>query len=220
MSKCRVWVLPGMGADSRIFRAFKFPWNATYLEWIQPLEGESLSSYADRLLDPYPIQSNDLIFGYSFGGIVAQDWASRNKVQRVVLLNSLHHETSLRPLYQRLAKTKVLSWAPNGFMVKLITFMARLNSQPSRELDLVLETMEQFECQYYRWVLNAVINWNPATPLAPVDTIYGELDPVFPVKKPSKDRYWILPGATHLSFTTHSAQISKLLKEKVDPVLV
>ena len=88
MSECRVWVLPGMGADSRIFKSFKFPWNATYLEWIEPKTEESLSEYADRLLGAYPIKENDLIFGYSFGGIVAQDWASRNKVQRVVLLNS------------------------------------------------------------------------------------------------------------------------------------
>ena len=105
MSDCRVWVLPGMGADSRIFKSFRFPWNATYLEWIEPLQNESLSAYADRLLDRYPIQRNDLLFGYSFGGIVAQDWASRNKVQRVVLLNSLHHEAQLRPLYRNLAAT-------------------------------------------------------------------------------------------------------------------
>ena len=26
MSDCRVWVLPGMGADSRIFKSFRFPW--------------------------------------------------------------------------------------------------------------------------------------------------------------------------------------------------
>ena len=119
MSDCRVWVLPGMGADSRIFKSFRFPWNATYLEWIEPLQNESLSAYADRLLDRYPIQENDLLFGYSFGGIVAQDWASRNKVQRVVLLNSLHHEARLRPLYRNLAATGVLNWAPEGSIIRI-----------------------------------------------------------------------------------------------------
>ena len=220
MSDCRVWVLPDMGADSRIFKSFRFPWNATYLEWIEPLQNESLSAYADRLLDRYPIQENDLLFGYSFGGIVAQDWASRNKVQRVVLLNSLHHEAKLRPLYRNLASTGVLNWAPEGSIIKIIKFIVRLNSQPSRTLDLMLETMEQFECQYYRWVLKAVLKWERPTPLAPVDTILGELDPVFTLQKPSTDRFWILEGATHLSFSSHSTQISNLLKEKVDPVLV
>lgn len=219
MSDCRVWVLPGMGADSRIFRSFKFPWNATYLEWIEPREGETLPAYADRLLDRYPIKENDLLFGYSFGGIVAQDWASRNKVQRVVLLNSLHHEATLRPLYRNLASTGVLSWAPKGTIFKLIKFITRLNSKPSRQLDLLLETMEQFQCQYYRWVLRSVLDWERPTPLAPVDVILGELDPVFTIQKPSKDRLWILKGATHLSFTSHSNEISNLLKEKVDPVL-
>jgi pimeloyl-ACP methyl ester carboxylesterase len=208
-----------MGADSRIFKSFKFPWNATYLEWIEPQAGETLSAYADRLLDRYNIQENDLLFGYSFGGIIAQDWASRNKVQRVVLLNSLHHEATLRPLYRNVAATGVLTWAPKGSIFKLIKLIARLNSTPSRQLDLLLETMEQFECQYYRWVLRAVLDWERPTPLAPVDVILGEFDPVFTIQKPSKDRFWVLKGATHLSFTSHSNEISNLLKEKVDPVL-
>ena len=36
------------------FKSFKFPWNATYLEWIEPETEESLSEYADRLLGAYP----------------------------------------------------------------------------------------------------------------------------------------------------------------------
>jgi len=79
MREARVWVLPGLGADSRIFRNLEFPWSATFLEWTLPEVGESLSSYADRLLAPHDIQEHDLLFGYSFGGIVAQDWASRHR---------------------------------------------------------------------------------------------------------------------------------------------
>mgnify|MGYP001361527726 FL=1 len=220
MSECRVWVLPGMGADSRIFKSFRFPWNATFLEWIEPKTDESLSEYADRFLGAYPIQPNDLLFGYSFGGIVAQDWASRNEVQRVVLLNSLHYEAVLKPMYRNLGFTGILRWAPEGMILSLIKGMTRLKTKPSRQLDLLLETMEQFDCKYYRWVLTAILYWEKPIPLAPVDTILGELDPVFSIQKPSKDRFWILQGATHLSFTTHSAQISNLLKEKVDPTLV
>ena len=220
MSECRVWVLPGMGADSRIFKSFRFPWNATFLEWIEPKTDESLSEYADRFLGAYPIKPNDLLFGYSFGGIVAQDWASRNEVQRVVLLNSLHYEAVLKPMYRNLGFTGILRWAPEGMILSLIKGMTRLKTKPSRQLDLLLETMEQFDCKYYRWVLTAILHWEKPIPLAPVDTILGELDPVFSIQKPTKDRFWILQGATHLSFTTHSAQISNLLKEKVDPTLV
>jgi len=216
----RVWVLPGMGADSRIFRNIEFPWAATFLEWITPLEDETLEAYAERMLSDYDIQPQDLIFGYSFGGIVAQQWATKHPVQRIVLLNSLHHEAQIRPLFRRLAKTNVLSWAPKGFIRGLIFFMARLNSKPSRHLDLILEVMEQFDCDYYRWVLDKVLAWSADAPKCPVDFIQGEFDPVFPVFETSRERTWILKGATHMSFQTHSQEISALLKEKVDPVLI
>ena len=216
----RVWVLPGMGADSRIFRSINFPWAATYLEWISPLEDESLQAYAERMMSDYDIQPNDLIFGYSFGGIVAQQWATKHPVQRIVLLNSLHHEAKIRPLFRRLARTNVLTWAPEGFIRGLIFFMARLNSKPSRHLDLILEVMEQFDCNYYRWVLGQVMNWQQEAPKCPVDFIQGEFDPVFPLFQTEHPRTWILKGATHLSFQTHGREISALLKEKVDPALL
>jgi len=219
MTEARVWVLPGMGADSRIYRKFSFPWNATYLEWIMPKENESIASYADRMLDPHPIGENDLLFGFSLGGIVAQEWASRNKVQRVIILNSVHFETPLRPLYGRLAKTGILKWAPKGSVRAFIFFMARLNSRPKAELNHVLEMMEQFPCNYYRWVLWAVMNWDRPSPLCPVDSIRGDRDVVFPYENQKAAHDWVLTNATHISFQTHSSQIANLLKEEVDPLL-
>ena len=219
MRKPRVWVLPGMGADSRIFRDISFPWPATYLEWILPEEGEPLNQYADRLLAPHKIDTNDLLFGYSFGGIIAQDWASRNKVQRVVLLNSLHHSVDVRPQYRRMAATGILNWTPDHSIRRLIFFMARLNSRPTRGLDLVLEMMEQFPPEYYHWVLQSVLDWKHPEPLCPVDTIGGSLDLVFPELPKAPNRGYTLEHATHLSFLTHSKEISALLKEAVDPTL-
>jgi len=218
MREARVWVLPGLGADSRIFRNLEFPWSATFLEWTLPEVGESLSSYADRLLAPHDIQEHDLLFGYSFGGIVAQDWASRHQVQRVVLLNSLQYSSPLRPLFKRIAATGILNWAPKGSIRRLIFFMARLNSRPSAHFEGVIEMMEQFPCDYYRWVLKSVLNWDRPTPKCPVDSVTSDWDLVFPECEPS-DRCWTLSRATHLSFLTHAQEISTLLKEKVDPML-
>lgn len=220
MHKPRVWVLPGMGADSRIFRSFKFPWSATFLEWLDPKDGETISSYADRLLKEHDIAENDLIFGYSFGGIIAQDWASRNKVQRVVLLNSLHYKSSVRPFFRVLSFTGILRWAPKDSIMKFIFFLARLNSKPSSHLDLTLEMMEQFDDRYYRWVLKHVLSWNHPTPLCPIDVIQGEVDPVFLNSTYEQKRTWTLKNAAHLSFQTHGPEISYLLKEHVDPALV
>ena len=220
MHKPRVWVLPGMGADSRIFRSLTFPWSATFLEWLDPKDGETISSYADRLLNGHDIADNDLIFGYSFGGIVAQDWASRNKVQRVVLLNSLHHKSTVRPFFRLLSLTGILRWAPKNSVIKFIFFLARLHSKPTSQLDLTIEMMEQFDDRYYRWVLKQILSWNHPTPLCPIDVIQGEVDPVFLHSTYEEKRTWTLKDAAHLSFQTHGQEISYLLKEYVDPALV
>ncbi|MEY2963909.1 MAG: hypothetical protein RL754_1170 [Bacteroidota bacterium] len=218
MRKNRVWVLPGMGADSRIFKSIQFPWDATYLEWIMPEEKESIASYSERLLSHHPISKDDLIFGYSLGGIVAQDWASRHEVKKVVLLNSLHYSVPLRAQYRRLAAMGVLNWTPDESIRRLIFFMARLNTEGSRNFELVLEMMEQFPPEYYHWVLEAVLQWDAPTPKCEVISIGGSADLVFPESNIPQPHY-VLEGATHLSFLSHGKEISALLKEKVDSVL-
>tara|TARA_B100000795_G_scaffold156406_1_gene117354 strand:- start:3825 stop:4388 length:564 start_codon:yes stop_codon:yes gene_type:complete len=187
---------------------------------LDPKDGETISSYADRLLNGHDIADNDLIFGYSFGGIVAQDWASRNKVQRVVLLNSLHHKSTVRPFFRLLSLTGILRWAPKNSVIKFIFFLARLHSKPTSQLDLTIEMMEQFDDRYYRWVLKEILSWNHPTPLCPIDVIQGEVDPVFLHSTYEEKRTWTLKDAAHLSFQTHGQEISYLLKEYVDPALV
>ena len=219
MHKPRIWVLPGMGSDSRIFKHLQFPWPATFLEWIAHREGEDLSAYAERLLRPYPIAEQDLLLGYSLGGIVAQDWASKHRVQRVIVINSLHYSLEVRPLFHRLAKTGVLEWSSPESLRKLIFFMARLNSTPSEELENYLEMMEQFPPEHYTWVLKNVLDWKRPTPLCPVESFTGTLDLVFPHLPADLPFNHLLKNATHLSLITHSEEISRVLKVEVDPLL-
>ena len=96
--------------------------------------------------------------------------------------------------------------------------MARLNSRPTTHFEGIIEMMEQFPCDYYRWVLKAVVNWSRPVPLCPVDSVKSDSDVVFP-EVHGLDRCWTLNRATHLSFLTHAKEISTLLKEKVDPML-
>lgn len=219
MHKPRVWVIPGMGSDSRIFRKLKFPWPATFLEWIPTQPDDTIESYSERLLGQLPIASEDLLFGYSLGGIIAQDWASRHQVQRVIILSSLHHTVQIRPLFRRLARTGMLDWSSPEGIRHLIFFMARLNSTPSRVLDLYLEMMEQFPPEHYTWTLKHVLSWDHPTPLCPVHSFRGTLDLVFPDAPKDISRHHDLRLATHLSLITHSAEISAYLKDTIDPTL-
>jgi pimeloyl-ACP methyl ester carboxylesterase len=218
MTKRRIWVLPGMGADSRIFRNITFPWPATFLEWIVPRREETLDAYTERLLAPHPIEPTDLIFGYSFGGIVGQCWGKNHSCAGIILLNSLHFSNSHRRAFDRLNRIGILHWGADHWLRNFIFFMARLNSRPNEKLESIIEMMEQFDNHYYQWVIERVLTWDHAKVETPIYSLCGSEDVVFPVCQ-NGAKAWTLQGANHLSFQTHAAEISKVLKEQILPLV-
>jgi hypothetical protein len=66
-----LYLFSGLGADKRIFQRLDLSGYAVnYIEWILPLEGETIEQYASRLLCQITAPNPTLI-GLSFGGIMA-----------------------------------------------------------------------------------------------------------------------------------------------------
>ena len=83
----RVLLLPGLGADARLFRAQAESLKIEVPAWPPFHSGESLQSFAGRLFaglaDP-----PDVIGGASFGGMVALEMAAIMQPKAVLLVGS------------------------------------------------------------------------------------------------------------------------------------
>ena len=109
MQKIPIYFMPGLAASPQIFEYIRLPedtFEIYFLEWILPLEEESLKSYALRISENIR-HENPVLIGVSFGGILVQEITNIIKVRKTIIISSVK---SMEEFPQRMTfakKTKI-----------------------------------------------------------------------------------------------------------------
>src|SRR5690554_6052070 len=98
----KIYLFSGLGVDQRVFDTINFDGlNAEFIDWINPLEKETITEYAARI--SRKISEKDVILiGLSFGGIIAIEVAKIIPVKKVILIASAKTKVEL-PVLCRIA---------------------------------------------------------------------------------------------------------------------
>ncbi|MFD2146856.1 alpha/beta fold hydrolase [Mucilaginibacter antarcticus] len=66
----KIFLIAGLGADTRIYNNIELgeEHDITPVDWIEPNERDTLSTYAQKLIHQYNITPNAVIIGNSLGG--------------------------------------------------------------------------------------------------------------------------------------------------------
>ncbi|AMR33324.1 hypothetical protein A0256_18815 [Mucilaginibacter sp. PAMC 26640] len=94
----RVFLLSGMGADSRLYKNIVLPvgFDGIAMDWISPAQTDSLATYATKLILYFHIQPGDVVIGNSLGGMIAVEIAKQVKLVKVILISSIKKSRKLR----------------------------------------------------------------------------------------------------------------------------
>jgi pimeloyl-ACP methyl ester carboxylesterase len=182
----RIFTLPGLGFDSRIFSNIDFGGaDVRHLEWVEPLSvDEPIGAYAGRMAASLGPPARDVVLiGHSFGGVMAQEIARHVPVDKIILVSSVKSRREL-PLWFRAVE---ILGVHRIFYKKLILssfpLWARLGGYTSPEDRALFRSMiarQSDTC--LQWSLRAIARWRPAAPPAcPVVHLHGTGDQTFPV---------------------------------------
>ena len=212
----RFVLLPGLGADGRMFRAQKAAFARLETpNWIPPAPGESLFDYSQRfaeiLLRDGPI---DILGGASLGGIVALQMAPRVKPRVVVLCGSGRAPEVFPkwvriclPVFSRMPLRRLLRAA----MLPPLRGIIGPTRPPASELfDAMLRDADP---DFVTWAIRALRGWTEVDPGAPVLAIHGRHDRLFPVKRVEPNH--IVEGAAHVPSMSHPAEVNAWLERVV-----
>lgn len=199
----RIVLIPGMGADHRLFDGIELPGHEVLrTAWIPHREGERLSAYAGRFADHYGVGTADILIGVSMGGIVAGAMAQRVPPQRLILISSCTDIRQLSPLIAVLSP--VGPYSPFG----LARLLPRGLMPAQRKL--ALEMFEAQDMAFIRWACGAVMLWTGAPRLPGTVTIHGSADRVFPIRRqPQVDV--TIQGGGHLMVIDRAAEVADAL---------
>lgn len=183
-NKTHVYFMPGMAANSSIFKHIKLPedqFEQHLLSWFVPDRNMTLSEYALKMTTRI-MHENIILIGVSFGGMLVQEMARHIKTRKVIVVSSVKHESEL-PKRMLFAKyTKIHKLLPTG-LVNNVELLAKyaFGETVNKRLELYEEYLSVKDKYYIDWSIDQIVNWKSSYCPECLVHIHGEKDNVFPI---------------------------------------
>ena len=201
------YLIPGLGADERVFRRLRLPGPRQVLSWLKPESPtEPLVHYAARLAEAVPADEPCWLVGVSFGGLLAQEIGRLRPLARVVPISSLSSPRDLPPLLRLAGTTGLRRLLPFG-LLKGLPRLAQwfFGARDSTEYRLLRQILRDTDPNFARWATQLLAWRGPGLPGA-VPARHPR-----PLATPRRSPYR-LPG-TRRGIVSHAAWVSQVLQE-------
>jgi pimeloyl-ACP methyl ester carboxylesterase len=211
-------LIPGMGADERIFRAQKAAFGLVRVpNWIPPTRNETLIAYARRFAGAVDPHRPCYIGGASFGGVLALEMASYLDARAVFLIGSIR---SPREMAWLIRSSRPMSRLALALPFPLVRSLARASLYSAGNYSSIgtrslLTQVADADADFLRWATRALLGWTPSAEIGrlPIHQIHGGNDRVFPASRSRADV--IVPGAGHLLSVTHADLVNSFIAERI-----
>jgi len=178
-----IYLFSGLGTDERIFRYIDFSGFTVHcIQWIAPLKGETIQSYARRLT-PQIHSYKPVLIGVSFGGIMAVEVAKIIAVDKIILISSATTKYEL-PFCYRLAGTLYLhKLLPTGLLKHPNHFTYWLfGIKNKKDKDLLAAILRDTNTHFMKWAIEKIATWQNMYKPAPLVHLHGTKDRILPYR--------------------------------------
>jgi hypothetical protein len=182
MTVPKIYLIPGMGADGRLFEGLRRAGlDFEVLEFIPALAGETLRAYALRLGGAIDRSRPFIVGGVSLGGIMAGEIATAMGAEKLWLISSLKHSGEMPPHF------KLARYFP---VYKLISgkWWREHGPRDSRrgleawQIKILEDIRHDADPDFITWAMDAVLQWRRSRRdvHAQVLRVHGTRDLMFP----------------------------------------
>ncbi|MDQ2793951.1 MAG: alpha/beta hydrolase [Bacteroidota bacterium] len=205
------YLIPGLGADERVFQFLRLQGKVHVLRWLPPhTAAETLPPYAARLAAAVPEEQACWLVGVSFGGVLALEVAQLRPLARVVLISSFSGPQEL-PWLGRVARATGLHHLVPPQLLPRLPRVAQwfFGVKNGREYQLLRQILRDTDPAFTRWAIARLLQWpGRTTPVAL--RIHGTHDRLLPAGAAPGQH--LLPGG-HLIIISRAAEISRMLNQ-------
>ena len=212
----RIILIPGLGYDCQIFKNLSLDeFDVQCLNWIEPKTDEKIHDYSQRLFSKVKNSpKKTILVGHSLGGIVSQEIASVNQIEKIILISSIKSRTEL-PLSFKLVRPLMLDKLfTKKVSVKTIKFWGKSHGFETDTDKILFKNMvEKHTNSYLQWALRELSSWKEpkVSYKTKIIHIHGTNDKTLPYKLVSNPDITIENGS-HICVLKKAEIISRLIK--------
>ena len=204
-----IYLLPGLGADCRIFRNISFPYDTIHLELPVPESKTTLREYAYSFIPRIDTSREFILMGVSLGGMICSELADTLSPEKVILISSAKCRDELPGRY-RFQMYIPLNLLVPGKMTKWGGKVLAPVVEPDWGQDTIFRSMLMAKDPVYmRLTVNMIINWTKENYDSSIVHIHGDHDRTLPVRRVRHD--YLVPGGSHMMVYMRGEYLSKLI---------
>lgn len=193
----KISLIPGLGADSRIYKHIDPRGHeAININWLDPDKNDSLSSYAQKLIDHYHIEPGSIVIGNSLGGMLAIEIAKKVVLDKIILISSIKTVDEAPGYFKFFRYTRIHKLIPTGKLTSLEFLIEyAFGHMSDDDQQLFADMLRKTSPVFVKWAIDAILRWDNQIIPPNVYHITGDKDHVFPYKR--------IKGATIVKGGTH-----------------
>lgn len=206
------YLIPGMGANRRLYENYRLPGKIHYLEWEYVAGAETLTDYAAHLAGRIETKNN-IIVGSSMGGMMAVELSRIIKPALTVLISAptgRHQFPRSLKILDRIGLHRAMG--PNTLckLTKLCDTFMGFKTEEQRSM--FYEMMQSNGPDFLHYSVKAVLGWNNLDlPEGSFVQIIGDRDRLFDCRKIPGSI--VLKGSGHFSTYERSEEICSIIRD-------
>jgi pimeloyl-ACP methyl ester carboxylesterase len=211
----KVYLIPGLGADSRLFKNIQLPagYEIVLVDWLIPSETDTLTSYSQNIVSQYNMSDNSIVIGVSLGGMISVEIAKQLKLDKVILISSIK-TNSEAPWYFKFFRSLPVYKAIPGKLMTHLGFLVKpmFGQMKPDDLTLFKSMLQNSSPIFLKWAMRSALYWKNDVEFSNLYHIVGNKDLVFPyqnIKNPTA----VIKGGTHIMVFDKAAEINVLLAD-------
>lgn len=205
-----IYLFSGLGADERVFQKLDFSkYEVTFVEWNQPLKNEEIENYVMRII-PQIKQSNPILIGLSFGGMIAVEVAKKISTEKVILIASAKNRKEI-PFYFRWLGCMRIDLLIPVSLLKKSNFLSNwfFGIESNTDKLLLKQILSETDSIFLKWAIAKIVRWKNEMAIKNLIHIHGTTDRFLPIYFVQCDQKII--GGGHFMTLNKSEEMNKLL---------
>lgn len=207
-----IYLLPGQGADCRLFKYIEFPYDTIHLEFPVPEKKTSLREYALGFIPRIDTSRPYILIGVSLGGMICSELTDTLDPDITIVISSAKYRAELPGRYKFQKTIPLNKIIPKG-MTKWGAKVLAPIVEPARKQDKETfnSMIEAKDPAYLKRTVDMVINWDKEGYDDRIIHIHGDRDHTLPYRKVKYD--YLVEDGTHMMVYIRGDEVSKLINE-------
>jgi len=207
-----VYLIPGQGADYRLFKNLEIDsvFEVKHVHYFTPEKGLNMTDYARALSNQIDTTKTFYLVGVSLGGMLATEMGDFLKPEKIIVISSAKNRYEFPFRYRFQKKIPLYKIVPQG-MVKLGAQILQPIVEPASRLEkeTTKAMLKDKDKAFLKRTIKMILEWEREEYREDIIHIHGDNDHTIPHRNVKQD--FLIEGGSHMMILTRAYVIGDII---------